>query len=194
MLDEPLDVILSPNWERAYGYQGNLRFLAVWWSPNGDDLATAMMSAGVRSTIASGWHFFFDLIKLLVQNGHTDERLTLYEGNHCLLLDLEQRTAYYAPLRDALKWLRKRIAVEAVAEDVDVPDTPLPLAPSPLDIHYRGAWHKPFCIGCGGCGWHRTANWAVDGYKLCEVCRQLDAYVRRFRRLQERAWAHLLNS
>lgn len=197
MLGNPLPgVALPPNWERAYGYQDDRRFLAVWWSPNGKDIATAMMSAGVRSAIAPGWHFFFDLIKLLVRNGHTDERLRLYDGSHCLLLDLEQRTAYYTPLRDALDWLREGAAAEASvaetsSEDINVPDTPLPLAPSPLDIHYRGAWHKPFCIGCGGCGWRRTADWAADGYKLCEVCGQLDAYVRRFHGLQEKAKAQL---
>jgi hypothetical protein len=189
MLDKPLtDITLPPNWERAYGYQGDLRFLAVWWSPNDDDLAPAMMSDGVRSTIALGWHFFFDLIKLLIRNGHNDERLTLYEGNHCLLLDLEQHTAYYAPLRDALKWLRQRIADEAVTEDIDVPDTPL--TPSPLDIHYQWAWTP--CPDCGGCGWRRTANWAVDGYNPCEACRRIVDYVQRFSKLQERAWAHLL--
>ncbi len=103
------DSPLPRNWEHAFGYGGNARWLAAYWTPCGDE---AMFSDGQISATAN-WPAFQELVRLycaaitnaLVQSGACpadDAWAAIYyfgssdaEASHCLLLDLAERKIYF---------------------------------------------------------------------------------------------------
>jgi hypothetical protein len=107
---------LPRNWERAFGYDGDAPFLAVWWEPAGDE---ARYCDGFVS--ADGhWPVYLDLVdrqlalsiaQALAHNprgrwalGSSDE-----SASHCLLLDLVQRTVHTAPLGETMRFLKDQV-------------------------------------------------------------------------------------
>ena len=114
----PVPGMLPRNWERAFGYRGCSRWLAVWWEPAGDEAA---FDDGQLRTDGE-WQFYLDLVESRLESapatlladdprgrwalGSSDEPAT-----HCLMLDLQERRIFVAPLADARLFLRRQHAL-----------------------------------------------------------------------------------
>jgi hypothetical protein len=179
-------ITLPERWERAYGYPGRGRFIAVWWRPNGGAPAEAMVDDGFCRAAVAGWPYFIDLAGLLIRGGYARERLAYYAQppTHCALLDLEQRTVHHAPLDEALAWLRERATPGA--DELPEPAVPEDLAAlrqtlSDLISATTGERRERLqngghlCPRCGGYGWLRERRERDNGrtasaYAICEAC------------------------
>ncbi len=118
-----LPIKLPRNWERAFGYRGQARWLAAWWEPAGDE---AEFDDG-QLRADGEWQFYLDLVegrlevaltRLMADNpggrwalGSSDEPAT-----HCLLCDLDGRRIFVAPLAEARVFLRRQHAPEACTQ------------------------------------------------------------------------------
>ncbi len=104
------NAVLPHNWERAVGYDGQARFLAVWWESCGDEVVY-----GDGQVTATGhWLFFLHLTRELWGTplhlalngalwalGSSEEPAT-----HRLILDLQERRGYVALAADADAFLQ----------------------------------------------------------------------------------------
>lgn len=108
---------LPRNWERAFGYKGAARWLAVYWTPCGDE---AMYNDGQVSATAN-WRAFQELTNMyhaaitnaLVESGACpadDAWAAIFyfgssdaEASHCLLLDLVERKIYFDEIGPGLQ-------------------------------------------------------------------------------------------
>ena len=172
-------LVIPPNWEFAYGYpqerreQGH-RFIAVWWTPCGDE---AMVADG-RMTVTAEWMVFEDLALLLERAGRGEVRRLLgfsdAEATHVLLLDLEERTVRVAPYREALEWLEKVAPVPKAASPLVLTEEDwerLQAAVREAVEQARAAMEgKAICPTCWGLGWVRAEDWPTGGYVPCGRC------------------------
>jgi len=113
---------LPRNWERVFGYKGSARYLAVYWTPCGDE---AMYADGQVSGTAH-WPVYQELIRqyraaiteamlasrmcppgeawnAVCQLGSSD-----HEASHCLLLDLTERTISIADIEAGIKFVLRQ--------------------------------------------------------------------------------------
>ena len=165
---------LPKNWEKAFGYEGEARWLAVWWTPAGDE---AMYDDGLISGDGY-WVFYLDLVDQRIAiplahalASHPRGRYALgssdEEATHCLLLDLEQRRVFVAPLEDALKFVRAQRQEEISQMPALSPEEwmrLLEVAAQEVQMNVPTA----FSVCTGGCmyGWVPDAK----GYEPCPVC------------------------
>lgn len=160
---------LPRNWERAVGYEGQARYLAVWWEPCGDEI---VFSDG-QVTATGNWPFFLHLTRetwsaalhlaldgALWALGSSEEPAT-----HRLLLDLQERRGYVVTVADAEAFLA---AQWPVRETQTVQVTLEQLTGWLEAAGGRLGDYTPadICGECGGFGW-LTAS---DGYEACPVC------------------------
>ena len=164
--------LLPRNWERAFGYRGSARWLAVWWTPAGDE---ALFDDG-EGQAAAQWTVYLDLVQNRIAIplaralanyprgryalGSSDE-----EATHCLLLDLEHRGVYVAPIGEALRFLQAQAqpAQEALQVDLET------LLQALREVARRSPDLSPrvLCPRCGGVGWIRALD---GGYDECDMC------------------------
>ena len=105
----PLDIPLPEILPKALGYDGDARFIAIYWTPAGDE---AVVTDG-KVSFDGNWQAFLTCIDHpavalpLAQAGV--ERWALgssdNEATHWLVLDLEERKACAAPADDAHNFL-----------------------------------------------------------------------------------------
>jgi hypothetical protein len=161
---------LPRNWEQAFGYDGQARWLAVYWQPVGDE---AVCDDG-RVAGDGAWWIFSDLvdhalvgplIQVLPRSlglaalGSSDA-----EATHCLLLDLQERQVYVSPIDLGLRFVHNQWPPER------------PLSPDELDALFQAladlASEAPqettFRI-CQSCfhGWLKADD---GGYDPCPQC------------------------
>jgi hypothetical protein len=96
---------LPHNWEHAFGYDGQARFVAFYWTPAGDE---AMYDDG-RAAGDGNWYLFSTLRHT---HPELDRRYNLgyseLEAEHWLLLDRETRALTVLPVTEAQARLRKQ--------------------------------------------------------------------------------------
>jgi len=157
VLSNPLDIHLPPNWEQAHGYRNNAPFIAIWWADSGE---TVHIDDGAHRITTYSKPFYEGLLGMATSGG----RHELYEplgytgesATHCLLIDLEERTIYYALLDEALTWITQSLPSSdqgpvSQEEQTDTDDL----------------W---VCVDCGGFGWVRASERLQDGYVPCRSC------------------------
>jgi hypothetical protein len=174
---------LPRNWERAFGYRGDARWLVAWWEPAGDE---ARFADGRISKDAE-WQYYLELvdgrlgmplaIALADEErgrwvlGSSDEPAT-----HCLLLDLQERRIFVAPIHDCRAFLAGQHGrtPEPRAEILEelTPDTVEKMLREVLDeLHRETEVHlaTSYRVCPAGCqhGWRRATD---GGYDPCEVC------------------------
>lgn len=97
--------LLPRNWEHAFGYDGQARFVAFYWTPAGDE---ARYDDGQVSGDGN-WYLFSTL-----RHTHSElsQRYNLgysdLEAEHWLLLDRETRTLAVPPVAEAQARLREQ--------------------------------------------------------------------------------------
>lgn len=106
---------LPKNWEKAFGYQGQQRWLAAFWTPYGDE---AYMYDGYMSGTANH-SVYLDLernrLPVAIKRAEAAMGLSAWalgssdnEATHCLLCDLEKRLIFIAPLAAASRFMRQQ--------------------------------------------------------------------------------------
>lgn len=169
---------LPRNWEHAFGYSGNARWLATYWTPCGDE---AMFNDGQISATAN-WRVFQELTgkyrpaitNALVQSGacpQEDAWAAIYylgssdaEPSHCLLLDLAERKVYVDELASGSRYVTSQHPLAESALPVEVTSEML----TQVIMNARAAttrrYRRPFRpCSCQG-GWVRGGD---DGYDPC---------------------------
>jgi hypothetical protein len=151
---------LPRNWERAFGYGGPARWLAVYWTPWGDE---AEFTDGFITQDGAWWAFEALLRELPLLE---EEKWSLggsdVEPTHCLLLDLGQRDVYLTTLEEGLQVVRSQWPPMRVSEEE------LPALIEKLEGLLSSEDFRTFrlCNNCGGLGWIKVA----DGYDPCPGC------------------------
>jgi len=165
---------LPRNWERAFGYEGDARWLAVWWSPAGDE---AVYDDGLFYADGN-WVFYSDLVDhrlglALAEAGVPRHALGSSDGEatHCLLLDLQERAVYVAPIGQARAFLREW-AVEAIVEEIPRTEEELEDLRQQLEEairRFEEEMAQTTFVVCRNChfGWLVTE----DGYDPCPECK-----------------------
>lgn len=171
-MQQILPVTLPANWERAFGYRGDARWLAAYWTPAGDE---AVYDDGLVSATAN-YRVYISLLKDY-RKEITDAMIgagacppdaawsAVYcmgssndDATHCFLLDLQERQIYAADLQTGL---------QAVA-DQHPPAPPVEISDEDLDQLLRDIAGMRVTTGefrlctCSG-GWLKTPN----GYAPC---------------------------
>jgi len=161
---------LPRNWERAFGYDGQARWLAVYWSPVGDE---AIYDDG-RVAGDGTWWIFSDLVyhtlvlplaqALPQYRGRFALGSSDAEATHCLLLDLRERQVYVSPIEQGLRFVSNQWPPER------------PLSPDELDALFQaladlasGDSQETSFRVCQACfqGWLKADD---DGYDPCPQC------------------------
>ena len=100
-----LVAVLPRNWERAFGYDGDARYVAIYWSSLGDE---AMYDDG-RVAGDGNWRLF---LTLRYQHPELDRRYNVgysdLEADHWLLLDRETHDLVVMPRAEAQARLRQQ--------------------------------------------------------------------------------------
>ncbi len=169
--------LLPRNWERAFGYRGAARWLAVWWTPAGDE---ALFDDGQGQATAQ-WVVYLDLVENRIATplehlfineprgrhvlGSSDE-----EATHCLLLDLEQRAVYVAPITDALNFLESQYPAsqQIPQEHIHIDMDDLLEAIRSMARRVPDVTPRDLCRVCRGVGWVLAED---GGYDECAICR-----------------------
>lgn len=125
---------LPRNWERAFGYKGEARWLATYWTPYGDE---AMYNDGQVSATAN-WRTFQELTnmyraaitKALVESGACpadDARAAIFyfgssdaEASHCLVLDLAERKIYFDEIGPGLQYVTSQHPPAPSSEPIEI--------------------------------------------------------------------------
>lgn len=168
--DRPIVGAAPRNWERAFGYPGEARYVAFFWSPYGDE---AMYSDGQVEGDGS-WALYLDLVDQRLDLS-AEEILSLgsseTEATHHLLLDRETRKFCVLPAAEAAGLLQGQ----------HLPATPLSPEQSEelfqrlvagLEEARRRAGEEldrgiTLCATCSGIGWTCAAD---GGYDPCPAC------------------------
>lgn len=191
---------LPANWERAFGYSGERRWLVSWWEPGGDE---AMMSDG-QITQDGMWAVWLDLV-----DNHLVERVpmsTLCEDTvvmadpylrgtdiprwllgssddpaaYGLLTDLTEREIHAGSLLMIQRRLEELLWAEMPEEELpqDLPDeadrmiemSTLQQVVEEIQGQSR-RFFESHTICPAGCAHGWTGN-ASDGYERCERCQK----------------------
>ena len=100
-----LVAVLPRNWERAFGYDGDARYVAFYWTSLGDE---AMYDDG-RVAGDGNWRLF---LTLRYQHPELDRRYNVgysnLEADHWLLLDRETHDLVVMPRAEAQARLREQ--------------------------------------------------------------------------------------
>jgi len=157
VLGDPLGIHLPLNWERANGYRGQASFIAIWWANLGK---TVQIDDACHQMTVYRNSFSDDLLNLVLGEGDDLHKSLGYGdqiASHCLLVDLEARTVYYADLDDAMAWITQRI--------------PSPDETSRLNER-EALTDENLCVcpDCGGYGWIHASGKVEDGYIPCPSC------------------------
>jgi len=160
---------LPRNWERAFGYEGDARYVAFFWHPVGDE---AMYDDG-RCSGDGEWSMFLELERqrypaiLAHDVGSSD-----FEATEWLVLDRETRELFVMPVEEA------RALLEAQ-------HPPRPEVPPEQVRQLLERWQEAFaqaveavnqamangtlsiCPRCSGQGW--IGCWET-GYDPCPTC------------------------
>lgn len=104
MIELTIPVPPAPILERAIGYEGDARWIAMWWEPCGD---MAMVSDGQISRTG-----YWEGYLTYVRHCHQLQRFRLGSSDEtaleCLVFDRTSRRAYIAPYHAALELLREQ--------------------------------------------------------------------------------------
>lgn len=146
---------MPPHWEEAHGYEGEQRYIAIWWAKRGDELwiddGQIHFPIGNRPPTD-------DLIQILIRAGQSTTLDTLGyatpEASHCLLFDREERSVYHVSVEEAQIWLEGH---------TDLSDKP----PSSSE---ETSPEAEACLHCDGQGWIRASECLEDGYVRCASC------------------------
>ena len=111
------------------------------------------------------WWVFLDLVETLPLLPEEQWNLGAsdLEPTHCLLLDLEQRNIYFAPLEPALQFVRSQWPAFPTLSPEELPEMLGKL--SELLKSNEGATFR-MCETCRGVGWLKVE----DGYDPCPDC------------------------
>ena len=100
-----LVAVLPRNWECAFGYDGDARYVAFYWTPVGDE---ALYDDG-QVSCDGNWRLF---LTLRYQHPELDRRYNVgcsdLEADHWLLLDRETRDLVIMPRAEAQARLRRQ--------------------------------------------------------------------------------------
>lgn len=170
---------LPRNWERAFGYKGSARWLAVYWTPSGDEA----MYDDSQVSVTANWRVFQELTRryrvaitnALVQSGACpaeDAWAAIYyfgssdaDASHCLLLDLTERKIYFDEIGPGLQYvvIGQHPPVPDI-EPVEITSEMLAKALADAQASMREAFSRPFRLcSCQG-GWAQAKD---GGYDLC---------------------------
>jgi len=160
---------LPRNWEHAFGYDGEARYVAFYWTPAGDE---AMYDDG-RVSGDGNWYLF-----LTLRHSHPelDRQYNLgyseLEADHWLLLDRETRALVVLPKDKAQAQLRAQwppLDVDAALAGLDM-ETIMEAVRHAVDqAHAAVKVIRP----CDTCFYSIAPGWlqAEDGgFDRCPVC------------------------
>jgi hypothetical protein len=148
----PLPIAVPAEWERRLGYEGDNRFVALWWQRGADDVASTdgryVRTGAEKSAWWQLWHGLtrqngsavltasgqpappMARLALLISRDTLPALLGLgnrtTEAPHRLVLDRQDRVLYLAPSRLMREWLRRANDLDHVAVmPARVPSLPL---------------------------------------------------------------------
>jgi len=160
---------LPRNWEQAFGYDGEARYVAFYWTPVGDE---AMYDDGQVSGDGN-WRLF---LTLRHQHPELDQRYNVgdsdVEADHWLLFDRETRDLGVLPRAKAQARLRQQwptmnLDAELMALDWDIIQEAVQQA---LD-HVEAAMEQ--MQPCDTCFYSIAPGWLQaegGGFDPCPVC------------------------
>ena len=162
------------NWDRPIGYEGNMRFVAVYWDSTAD---AVFVTDGLDGKFAGAWWLYTNLVEhdarpeitaALMAGGcsTTPSRLPFgdlgLDATHGLILDRLEHSLWVARLEDAFPFLQQQHQKTTV-NDV----TTLTLSNQRKEIFYNAAIHSFLPCQCNR-GWVLSSNCYVP----CPECRR----------------------
>jgi hypothetical protein len=160
---------LPRNWERAFGYDGEARYVAFYWTPAGDE---AMYDDGQVSGDGN-WRLF---LTLRHQHPELDQRYNVgdsdVEADHWLLLDRETRDLGILPKAKAQARLRQQwptmdLDAELTALDWDVIQEAVQQALDNVEAAMEQIQPCDTCFYSIAPGWLQVEG---GGFDPCPVC------------------------
>jgi hypothetical protein len=160
---------LPRNWERAFGYDGEARYVAFYWTPVGDE---AMYDDGQVSSDGN-WRLF---LTLRHQHPELDRRYNLgyseMEADHWLLLDRETRELVVLPRAEARARLRQQwplmdLDTELTALDWSVIQEAVQQALDNVETAMEQIQPCDTCFYSVAPGWLQSEG---GGFDPCPVC------------------------
>ncbi|CUS04219.2 protein of unknown function [Candidatus Promineifilum breve] len=104
----------------ALGYEGEARYVAIWWERGGDEAA---WSDGRLSVVGAGWAAYLELIRAnfevgwaagwLVREGRLGSSDD--EATHRLVIDREKECAWFVPFEEAREVLQTQWSMRELA-------------------------------------------------------------------------------
>jgi hypothetical protein len=160
---------LPRNWERAFGYDGEARCVAFYWTPVGDE---AMYDDGQVSGDGN-WRLF---LTLRHQHPELDQHYNVgyfdVEADHWLLLDRETRDILVLPRAEAQARLRQQwppldMDAELTALDWEVIQEAVQQASDNVEAAMEQIQPCDTCFYSVAPGWLQVEG---DGFDPCPVC------------------------
>jgi hypothetical protein len=161
---------LPRNWERAFGYDGEARYVAFYWAPVGDE---AMYDDGQVSGDGN-WRLF---LTLRHENPELDQRHNVWdshaEAEYRLLLDRQTRDLLVIPKAEAQARLRRQwpsmkdLEAELTALDWDVIQEAVQQALDDVEAAMQFSCPCDTCFYSIAPGWLRADD---GGFDSCPVC------------------------
>jgi hypothetical protein len=162
--------MLPRNWERAFGYDGEARYVALYWTSVGDE---AVYDDGQVSGDGN-WRLF---LTLRHENPELDQRHNVWdsdaEAEYWLLLDRQTRDLLVMPKAEALARLRqqwpsmKDLEAELTALDWDVIQEAVQQALDNVEAAVEQIRPCDTCFYSIAPGWLQAED---GGFDPCPVC------------------------
>jgi hypothetical protein len=161
--------VLPRNWERAFGYDGEARYVTFYWTPVGDEAVYDDGQAGGDGN----WRLF---LTLRHQHPELDRRYNVgysdLEADHWLLLDRETRDLVAMPSAEAQARLRQQwpamdLDAESTALDWDVIQEAVRQALDNVESAMRQIGPCDTCFYSIAPGWLQADD---GGFDPCPVC------------------------
>jgi hypothetical protein len=161
--------VLPRNWERVFGYDGDARYVAFYWTPVGDE---ALYDDGQVSGNGN-WRLY---LILRYQHPELDRRYNVghsnLEADHWLLLDRETHDLVVMPRAEAQAVLRKQWPpldpdAKLTAFDWDVIQEAVQQALDNVESAMQHIGPCDTCFYSIAPGWLRADD---GGFDSCPVC------------------------
>ena len=161
--------VLPRNWERAFGYDGDARYVAFYWTPVGDE---AMYDDG-RVSGDGNWRLF---LSLRYRHPELDRRYNVgysdLEADHWLLLDRETHDLVVMPRAEAQarlhqQWPTSGPDTKLTGFDWDVIQEAVQQALDNVESAMKHIGPCDTCFFSVAPGWLRADD---GGFDSCPVC------------------------
>lgn len=161
--------VLPRNWERGFGYDGEARYVAFYWTPVGGE---AMYDDG-RVSDDGNWRMYLTLrYRHPELDWHYNVGYSDLEADHWLLLDRETRNLVVVPKAEAQatlhrQWRPLNLDAELTAFDWDVIQEAVQQALDEVESTMQHIGPCDTCFYSIAPGWLQADD---GGYDSCPVC------------------------